>query len=63
MLVWKQMLNKLSGCSSEVKRTQGELNTETAYGHFENGYSAYGGWTQRDYQNKNYNINQREEGT
>ena len=23
----------------------------------------YGGWTQTDYQNKHYNINQKEEGT
>jgi len=27
------------------------------------GYNMYRGWTQRDYQNKHYNINQKDEGT
>ena len=28
-----------------------------------NGYNVYRGWTQTDYQNKHYNINQKNEGT
>jgi len=27
------------------------------------GYNMYRGWTQTDYQNKHYNINQKDEGT
>ena len=27
------------------------------------GYNTYRGWTQTDYQNKHYNINQKNEGT
>ena len=27
------------------------------------GYNMYFGWTQTDYQNKHYNINQKDEGT
>jgi len=28
-----------------------------------NGYNTYRGWTQMEYQNKHYNINQNDEGT
>ena len=31
--------------------------------HRKSGYNTYRGWTQIDYQNKHYNINQRDEGT
>ena len=38
----------------------------TKYGHKQttkSGYNMYRGWTQTDYQNKHYNINQKDEGT
>jgi len=31
--------------------------------HQKSGYNMYRGWTQTDYQNKHYNINQKDEGT
>jgi len=36
MLVLKYILNRLSGGSREVRRTQGALNTEMAFGQSEN---------------------------
>jgi len=40
--------------------------TRTEDGHKQttkSGYNTYRGWTQTDYQNKHYNINQKDEGT
>ena len=33
------------------------------YSTRKSGYNMYRGWTQTDYQNKHYNINQKDEGT
>jgi len=33
------------------------------YLYQKSGYNVYRGWTQTDYQNKDYNINQKDEGT
>ena len=36
---------------------------EKKNGTRKSGYNTYRGWTQTDYQNKHYNINQKDEGT
>ena len=49
-----QCIRQKMGAQNIVK----EIN-----GTGKSGYNMYRGWTQTDYQNKHYNINQKDEGT
>jgi len=43
----------------------GDIKTliKSSKGRSESGYNTYRGWTQIEYQNKRYNITQKDEGT
>jgi len=49
-----QCIKGKNGAQNKVK----EINSAR-----KSGYNTYSGWTQMEYQNKNYNINQKHEGT
>ena len=53
-------------CSEDGHRLPKVATSCTEDGHKQttkSGYNMYRGWTQTDYQNKHYNINQKDEGT
>ena len=57
---WKDQLHLEKTVAEKVAKTC------TEDGHKQttkSGYNMYRGWTQTDYQNKHYNINQKDEGT
>jgi hypothetical protein len=41
----------------------GKMRTYGSPKYSKSGYNTYRGWTQIDYQNRHYNIDQKEEGT
>ena len=48
----------IRGKNRSTEHSKGNLNSTR-----KSGYNTYRGWTQIDYQNKHYSINQRDEGT
>ena len=58
---WLQHVQRM-----DTNRLPKVATTCTEDGHKQttkSGYNMYRGWTQTDYQNKHYNINQKDEGT
>jgi len=43
-----------------IKQKKGTQNTVKEIKQYQSGYNMYRGWTQTDYQNKHYNINQKD---
>jgi len=46
-----------------IRQITGAQNIVKEIKQYQSGYSMYRGWTQTDYQNKHYNINQKDEET
>ena len=56
-----QYKSKVPTSCTEDGHKQTTKTSTTIY--TKSGYNMYRGWTQTDYQNKDYNINQKDEGT